>query len=555
MKELIHAADLFCGAGGTSSGLLAAARKAGLRVQLLALNHCQVAITTHELNHPGVQHLWADIQGIEPRNVVRSGRLRCLVASPECIFFSKARGGKPVNDQRRSSASYILTWVRQLDIEDLLIENVPEFQEWGPLYPDTEENRLLKRANKPIPELKGTLFQEFIGKLRARGYQVEWRVICCADYGDATTRERLFIRARLGRRPIVWPAPTHTREQWRPAREIIDFSVLGTSIYDRKKPLAVNTMKRILAGVWKFSGLAPFILGQQSGAAPRHINKPLPTISTDGAIGLARPCLVEYHGDHRGRSDGDGRVRSIDEPMRTLDTSNRFGLAQPFLMNITHSQRATGYTYSVDEPVKTIVAQQEFGIAQPCLTVLRNHADGLPIDGPLPAICAEGQHVGMSMPFLVNMKGKSTAANIDAPLPTQTAHAQHLGVATPFLTEYYGTGGAESIDEPLNTVTTRDRFALNQPALLEYASGGNSHLLKAMEASDPLYRPHVAEIDGALYLVDILYRMLMVKELAAATGFPADYTFLGTQEEQVRLVGNAVPLYTAEALCGSMLMH
>ncbi|MHB9110423.1 MAG: DNA cytosine methyltransferase [Armatimonadota bacterium] len=561
-NPLIHAADLFCGGGGTSTGLLKAARKAGLEVKLLALNHCQVAITTHELNHPGVQHLWADIQGIEPRQVVPGGRLQMLVASPECIFFSKARGGKPVNDQRRSSASYILTWVRQLDIEDLLIENVPEFEDWGPIHETcscgagieaTRHSRSCE-FHKPIPELKGTLFQEFIGKLRRRGYHVEWRVICCADYGDATTRERLFIRARLGSRPIVWPTPTHQRAQWRAAREIIDFSVMGTSIYARKKPLAINTMKRILAGVWKFSGLAPFIIGQQSGAAPRHIDKPLPTISADGAIGLASPCLVEYHGDHRGRSDGDGRVRSIDEPLRTLDTSNRFGLAQPYLINVAHSKESDLRMYPIDDPLRTINGHGEFGLVQPCLTVLRNHADGLPIDGPLPAICAKGQHVGMSVPFLVNMKGKSTAVNIDAPLPTQTAHAQHLAMAYPFLTEYYGTGGAESIDEPLNTVTTRDRFALNQPALLEYAAGGNSHLLKAIEASDPLYRPQVAEIDGALYLVDILYRMLMVKELAAATGFPADYLFMGTQEDQVRLVGNAVPVETATALCSSMLM-
>ena len=454
---LIHeSADLFAGAGGTTRGLLNAARRAGVRVNLRALNHWLVAITSHELNHPDVEHFWADIQGIQPREVVKGGRLHSMVASPECIYFSRARGGKPVNDQRRSSASYLLSWVRQLEIDDVLIENVPEFEQWGPLYPDTEENRLLKIANKPIPELRGVLFQEFISKLRQRGYHVEWRVLCAADYGDPTTRERLFIRARLGNRPITWPAPTHSREHWRAAREIIDWSKPGTSIYyGRKKPLVPATMRRILAGVYKFSGLAPFIIpnfGERSGQDPRchSIDAPLPTVTSHGAGALVQPCLIEYHGDHRGNADGDGRSRSVDEP--------------------------------------------------------------------LPTICANGTHIGLTVPFL---------------------------------TEYYGTGGAESIDDPLNTITAKDRFGLAEPVL----SRAGAHLLEALKHPDPTYRPLIAEIDGILYLVDILYRMLLVKELAAGMGFPPDYIFHGTLGDQVRQVGNAVPLGLSEALCYSMLVN
>ena len=520
MKPTITAADLFCGAGGTSTGLLQAARQLGLPVKLYALNHWQVAITTHAANHPDVRHLWADIEGINPREVVPGGRLRLLVASPECIYHSRARGGKPINDQRRCSANYVIDWARELDIEDLLIENVPEFVDWGPVYPD--DYPVKKLQNQPIPERRGEEFRRFVGDLQALGYRTEHRVLRAADYGDPTTRERFFLRARKGGGAITWPALTHRREEWRAAREIIDWSQPGRSIYGRKTPLVPATMKRILAGVRKFSGLAPF--------------------------------LVEYHGDHPGTRSSERRHRSIDEPLPTQDTSNRFGLAQPFLMNITHSQSLTGYTYSVEEPMRTIVAQEEFGLVQPCLTVLRNHADGLPIDGPLPTICAEGQHLGISVPvpYLVNMKGRSTAADIDLPLPTQTAHAQHLAFAQPFLTEYYGTGSAQSVELPLNTVTTKDRFGLAQPALLA-CGGGESYLIEAMHAADTLYRPLLVDLDGVLYLVDILYRMLSPRELAAAMSFPADYWFSGNQSDQVRQIGNSVPVGTATALCRSIL--
>ena len=515
-------ADLFCGGGGTSEGMRQIAEEEGLAITLVAVNHWEIAISTHSVNHPEARHVWADIEGIEPRNVVPGGYLRLLVASPECIYFSSARGGKPVNDQRRASAGYVLKWVRQLTVDDLILENVPEFEGWGPLYPDTPRNRRLKRVDKPIPERKGELFQKFVHALRRRGYRVEWRVLCAADYGDATIRRRFFLRARSGNRPITWPAPSHARADWRPAREIIDWSVRGRSIYGRKKPLVPPTMRRILTGFDKFSGLAPY--------------------------------LVEYHGDRGGTHDSAGRVRGLSDPLPTQDTSNRFGLATPYLVNIVHTSDKTGKIYPVDEPLRTATTKAEFGLVQPYLTVFRNHADAAAIDGPVPTICANGQHVGVSVPYLVNMKGRSTAANVDAPLPTMTAHAQHLGMATPYLTKYYGTGGAVSVDAPLDTVTTNDRFGLSAPMLHPAGAGDIRHLLAALDDPDPLYRPRVVEIGGVTYLVDILYRMLTPRELATAMGFPPHYIFTGTQGDQVRQVGNAVPVNLAKALCRSALL-
>jgi len=510
MTTTFQAADLFCGAGGTSTGLLLAARELGMDVRLFAVNHWQTAIVTHQLNHPGVQHLWADIEALNPREVVPGGKLRLLVASPECIFFSSARGGKPINDQRRSSASYVLDWARQLDIEELLIENVKEFERWGPIYPDDYPVKKLRL--RPIPERAGEHFQQFVADLRALGYTVHWRVLCAADYGDATSRQRLFIRASK-RGFVRWPLPTHSRSQWRPAREIIDWNMPGKSIYGRSKPLCPATMKRIMAGLEKFSGLAPY--------------------------------LVEYHGDHSGTSSGDRRTRSIDEPLATADTSNRFALAQPALVVFRNHADAL----PVDKPLPAICAEgQHLGLMQPYLSKLYGGHDACSVDEPLPTVTANFQHYGLVQPFLINQKGKSTAATISLPLPTQTAHALHLAVPSPFLTKYYATGTAQSIDAPLDTITTVDRFGLVHPQV-----GMGEHLLRALNDPDELYRPRMVELEGVTYLIDILYRMLYPGELGAAMSFPKNYAFTGTQADQVKQVGNSVPVELAKQLCLSIL--
>ena len=279
-------ADLFCGAGGTSTGLLQACDKLGLTLQLTAINHSAIAIRTHSINHPEVKHLCDDIENADPLVLVPSGRLLILVASPECIYFSNARGGKPMNDQSRASVRYVLRWATALYIENLLIENVEEFAKWGPLLPcscgtgDDWEAEHAKGClfGRPDAARKGEFFEAFLSDLRALGYTVDWRILTCADYGDATTRRRFFLQAKrgLGDTAVTWPKPTHAPRQtaasqglksWIPARDIIDWSVAGSSIYDRKKPLMPNTMRRIYAGLAKFCGLE-FVLGQQSGATP-----------------------------------------------------------------------------------------------------------------------------------------------------------------------------------------------------------------------------------------------------------------------------------------------
>ena len=230
-KKAIKAADLFCGAGGTTTGLKLACDAKGLKLDLVAVNHWSVAIQTHSTNHPEVKHACTNLDSVDPRKLVPAGKLDLLVASPECTHHSKARGGKPINDQSRASAWRVTEWATQLQVQKILIENVPDFLTWGPLGSN----------GKPLKRRKGELFLSFIKSLEAHGYKVEWKVLTCADYGDPTTRPRLFIQAKRGRAPITWPEVTHAPKEatkakaqpslfktnglraYKPASEIIDW--------------------------------------------------------------------------------------------------------------------------------------------------------------------------------------------------------------------------------------------------------------------------------------------------------------------------------------------
>lgn len=405
MTQTIYAADLFCGAGGFTTGLLRAAERAGLAVDLLAVNHWPIAVETHSKNHPGVVHYCESIEGVDPRKAVPGGHLHLLMASPECVHHSNARGGKPMNDQSRSTAWHVLRWAEALSIDHILIENVKEFRSWGPLHPKGHPKEF-----RPIESRKGELFRRFLSMLRALDYTVDVRILNAADYGDATTRHRLFIQAKRGRKKPIWPEPSHVKSDdlglypdsspWRAAREIIDWSLPGTSIYSRKKPLAPNTMRRIMAGLRKYSGL-PFIVGA-------------------------------------GGPTGQGEPASVDKPLGTVLTEDHRCLAQPFLV------------------------------------VLRNNCDALPVSGPLPTICADGSHVGVAEPFLVNMKGQSNACDIEAPAPTITAHAAHLYLCEPFVIGQQSCAAPRATGEPLPTVATAGAISLVEPFIVATGhAGGN----------------------------------------------------------------------------------
>jgi DNA (cytosine-5)-methyltransferase 1 len=571
MKKRLLAADLFCGAGGTSTGLRLACQELGVKLQLVAVNHWPVAIETHSTNHPEVQHVCAAVESVEPRRLVPGGHLDLLVASPECTHHSAARGGKPMSDQKRASAHLILRWAEALRIDAILIENVPEFRTWGPL----------NAKNRPIERLRGSLYQHFLEGLRILGYRVEDRILNAADYGAATTRRRLFILAkRRGRGPIAWPTPTHTptgettlfgkTAKWRPAREIIDWSIPGRSIFARKRPLKPATMRRILAGLEKFGGpglqpflvvlrqhmagksiddplptlsaggqhlglcepflfhithgsdagrvhsveeplktvttahrgelalCEPFVLQQQSGGVPRAVSQPVPTIAAKGAIGLIEPFLVSYHAERDGEA---ARVQSVHDPLPTVTTENRFGIAQPFIVPFLGERDGQGpRVKSIDEPLQTITTQNPIGLCEPFVVSVA-HGDNEP---------GSGRGNGGRVRSLAD------------PMPTVTATGREYALIEPHIVKYYGTGRPASVDDPLDTVTAHDRFGLV-----------------------------TGEHTG--YVLDIRFRMLQPHELAAAMSFPRTYVFTGTKGDAVRMIGNAVDVRTAKALCAALL--
>lgn len=593
----IHAADLFCGAGGTSTGLYMAADDLKVSVNLIAVNHWPVAISTHSANHKEALHLCHGLDGVDPRKIIPGGRLNLLMASPECTHHSNARGGRPMSDQSRSSAWHVVRWLEALDVRALIVENVREFASWGPLGAN----------GRPLKSRKGELFQAWLAAIRAIGYTVDSKILNAADYGDPTTRQRLFVLAKKGRGPIVWPEPTHakdpsrdllgTRQKWRAAREIIDWTDVGTSIFNRKRSLSPNTIRRIEAGLRKFSGIdvdlkpflvklygtsdasdiespvptvtgggnhlgiaepfilpkegimggnkprsvddpaqtvvphhglgyivQPFLLGQQTPAAPRSTDDPVPTVAGKGAIALVQLFIAEYHG---GPSSKD-RIKTVDDPLPTQTCEPRFGLAQPFMMSAGGPDVAPR---STEEPAHTVLTRDHIGIATPFIAGAGGPSGaGTPqsVEEPLGTVIGEN-HRAIIVPVThLDGPGADAAARVrseDEPLMTVTgAHRGELGVVQTFLVRYNGTSGPQSVDDPIGTLTGKDRYAL----IVTFANGDRK-------------------------LLDILFRMLRPRELARAQGFPDDYQFTGKTGDVVKQIGNAVPVNLAKALCMAAL--
>lgn len=484
-RRTIRAVDLFCGAGGSSTGLAQAVERHGARLELLAVNHWTTAVETHAANHPWAEHRCASLDALDARKEV-SGKLDLLVASPECTHHSSARGGKPMSDQSRASAWHVTAWAEQLRPRTILVENVREFQSWGPL----------DARGRPIKARAGETYDAWIQSLRSMGYRVEARVLNAADYGDATTRRRLFVVATLARRGPVFPTASHDRDghempslplaRWRSAREIIDWSFPSRSIFDRERPLAPATLRRIEEGLRRFGGAAaePFLVVLRRNMAGRSLDDPLPTL-TAGAehVALCQPFTLSQQ--------SGGIARPVSQPIQALATKGAVSLVEPFALQLTHG----GRLHDVGSPLPTVTTAHrgEFGVVEPFL-----------------------------VPHYSERQGQRPRVHgLADPVPTIPATNQHA-LVEPFLVRYNGTGGAESTNAPVPTLTAKDRFAL------------------------------VETKDGPM-AVDIRFRMLQPHELAAAMSFPKGYKFSGNRGDTVRQIGNAVPVRTAAALCETIL--
>jgi DNA (cytosine-5)-methyltransferase 1 len=491
--------DLFCGAGGTSTGILKAARERLKReVKLIAVNHWTTAINSHSLNHPGVEHICESVENLHPMDVIKSRRLKALAASCECRFHCNAAGGRPCKEQSRSQAWQLIRWATDIDVENILMENVREFMDWGPLLnkPTRYKGRYY-RKDRPDPRRKGEFFRAFVATLRSMGYQVDYRMQCAADFGDPTSRQRLILIAQRGA-PIVWPEPTHgpgRSKSWESARGCIDWGLKGTNIFDRERlglpALCENTINRIAAGLKKFGGEAaePFLMllnGTSKGhisASAKSLDDPMPTVVASGNhIVLCEPFVI-------GQQSG-AVARSVDEPLPTVATKGAIRVCEPFVMHLTHRGSDPQRCHSVDNPLPTVTAAHrgEMALIEPFITQTDqtggNGAYSRPVSRPLGTVVSK----------------------------------QNMLLVEPLLMKYYRTGRCKPVDMPLDTVTTKPRFLL-------------------------------VEFDGGTGVAEfgIRTRLLQPHELARAHSFPKSYKFTGNKEDQTTQIGNSVPVELAAA--------
>lgn len=348
-KNLI--VDCFAGGGGASVGIEMAL---GRPVDI-AINHDPDAILMHKTNHPNTLHLTEDIFKVNLRKYVKDQRVALMWASPDCTSHSKAKGGKP-----RERGLRILPWAvykhaKEILPDVILMENVEEIQQWGPL----------DEKGYPIPERKGEDYQKFIRSMKALGYIFDCRELVAADYGAPTTRKRWYAVFRRDGKEIRWPEPTHSRENtslrhWEECGNYIDWSDLGTSIFNRKKPLAEATQKRIANGIKKYitDAPAPYIVKDKDALA----------------------FIIQYHGETR---DGDSRGQLLTEPIKTIDTSNRYGLVTAFITKYYKS----GIGQGCDEPIHTITTSPgHFGLVSAFLIKYYGAGCGQVLDRPLGTI-------------------------------------------------------------------------------------------------------------------------------------------------------------------------
>ena len=530
MKELLYI-DLFCGAGGTSTGVERARLNGKKCARVIAcVNHDPNAIKSHAANHPKTKHFTEDIRTLDMQplqEITDKERAKnpdakvVLWASLECTNFSKAKGGQPRDADSRTLAEHLFRYIDALQPEYIYIENVEEFMCWG----DLDEN------GKPISRDEGRLYMKWVSNVEKRGYKFDHRLLNAADYGARTSRTRFFgIFSKLNER-IVWPEPTHCKggraadmfhpalKPWEAVRDVLELDNEGQSIFGRKKPLTDRTLERIYAGLIKF------------------------------VAGGKDAFIVKYNSFSRsGRYIAPG----IDEPCPVVATQNRLGIA------------------------KVQWLSKQFG---------GNPDDkNVSIDKPSGAITCKDHHALVEANFLSSYYGTARQnSSVESPCPTITTHDRFALITSRFMDMQYGNGTPASINEPANTVTAKPKMNLvtvEQSQFLmnpTYRSKGGSiddpsfTLVARMDKTPPylittkkgelavvIYKDdteamiRIKEFMAMFGIVDIKMRMLNVPELKRIMGFGTDYTLVGTQTEQKKFIGNAVECHMSQALCEAL---
>ena len=564
--------DNFAGGGGASTGIeIATARSVAI-----AINHDPAAILMHRTNHPYTEHLQASVWDVDPKAVCRGRPVGLAWFSPDCKHFSKAKGAALVDRKIRGLAWITLRWAAEVRPRVIILENVEEFQTWGPV-----------RKGKPVKKLAGTTFRKFIRQLEDLGYTVEFRELVAADFGAPTSRKRFYMIARCDGKPIVWPKPTHSKtgtdglKKWRCAAEIIDWSLPCPSVFATKaeimdryglkavRPLAKNTMRRVIRGVNKFTIRSgkPFIVptgyGERKGQAPRvhDIDAPVPTIVSTGKENLCRPLLTPVTVTNTSNSVGG----TVGAPVHTVTTAGNQMLVTPFLAECNHS--GGGHIAPVTDAHKTITAKHTGGIVAPALiqyhTEQTEHVRASGLGTPINTVDASNRY-GLTCANLVEYYTGGRPLDIRDPMHTVTSHDREALIAA-HVVKFKGDNLGHGAEDPMQTVTTSaGEFAVCKAYLAKMHGGDDLGYWPEIRAllnefcGYELAEDEVLllEIKGVLYYIaDIGLRMLSPRELYNAMGFPPDYIidrdYLGNEYKksaQVARCGNAVCPPVASAL-------
>ncbi len=569
-------ADLFCGAGGLSNGTARAMRQLGLPVQMIGVNHWPVAIETNRRNHK--EHAdrihCADLESALPLTIVPEGRLDLLTAAPSCVFHSRARGGRPVHDQQRMDPWHVVRWCTELRVARVLVENVPEFMDWGPCSLVT---------GRPIKSRRGEYFRAWVAALEAVGFKVDWKVVCCADFGDPTTRRRFFLIGRSDGKRLSWPEFTHdrvggtdllgSRPRWRGAREVIDWTMTGKSIFTRTKPLKPNTLRRILAGAVKYNWPRPYIDAVQAlldGLAPRLVFSRAEAV----ALGLvsADPMVVNLRGTSEQHLQST--AKSADEPLPTLTAGGSH-------VGLVLATSSGGAARDLDQPLPTITTggagAERPGCARPQLVepiivpTSNTSSAGVPRSAAEPirtVTTAKGGDQALAVPLVAQYYGATaTAQSVAEPVPSVTTKAR-FGLAEPVVMRgNVGTGRTGDMrpaSEPMPTITCSESLALAEPFTMPVTHHGGERVRGVDEPLPTITGANRGEVGLAAAAadvadevrIDINYRMLHWRELARATSFDDEgevYDFAGNATEITKQIGNAVPNRTAKALAMGLM--
>lgn len=537
--------DLFCGAGGTSTGVENARYADEQCAKVIAcVNHDANAIASHAANHPDALHFTEDIRTLELSPLVAHvermkkiypDALIVLWASLECTNFSKAKGGQPRDADSRTLAEHLFRYIEAIDPDYIQIENVEEFMSWG----DMDEK------GHPISKDKGRCYEKWKRNVRKYGYDFDWRILNAADYGAYTTRKRFFGIFAKRDLPIVFPEPTHCKdgksdmfgklEKWKPVKEVLDFSDEGDSIFCRKKPLAEKTLERIYAGLIKFvaGGKDAFIVKYNSMSrtgryqAP-SVDEPCPVVATQGRLALAKVNFLskQFSGQP------DSKNISVEGPAGTITCKDHHAFVSAYYGN--------GHNHSVELPAPTVTTKDRLALVN-SVFIDNQYGTGKPtsIELPVGTVTTVPKFNMVSCkPWIMNTAFSNVGSSIEQPSQTITANRKWHYLMNP---QFASAGG--SVNNPCFTLIARmDKMP---PYLVEVEGGIGIQVT----SNDSPMTIKIKEFMALYGIIDIKMRMLRIAELKKIMGFPEDYVLIGPQSDQKKFIGNAVEVNMARVLC------